>query len=117
MNKIDNILDSLKGKQPVIDCEDDFADFIMDAIPEREESRPRRNPIVIALRAVASIAAAIIVGLFIFQNLDDDVEAPAPKIIKANTSGSTIRNVYNHCVSHSNTLSINQLKAKYHEKF
>ncbi len=119
MNKIDNILDSLKGRQPVIEDDDDFADFIMEGIPANTPLAAKANPIVIAMRAITSIAAALIIGLFIYQNADgtDDYAPSADTYKTTKTSGSTIRNVYDHCANHRNTLSINQLKAKYHEKF
>ncbi len=119
MNKIDNILDSLKGRQPVIADEDDFADFVMEGISADTPSAAKNNPIVIAMRAITSIAAALIIGLFIYQSAEEpDVMTPSADIYKnTKSSGSTIRNVHSHCINHSNTLSINQLKAKYHEKF
>lgn len=78
MNNIDELLDSLQGQQPIIMDEDAFIDGIMDRLPEMEEVEPsdeRTSPIIIMLRTFSSIAATLLIGLFIYLNVDNTADA------------------------------------------
>ncbi|MDO4959356.1 MAG: hypothetical protein Q4E68_08920 [Prevotellaceae bacterium] len=93
MNKYDEIINSLQGKQPNVANEEEFTDMIMDSLPdfdtmnneELTEKTPsniipmarKNSSIIIALRTIASIAAMYLVGLFIWFNADTDTPEEA----------------------------------------
>lgn len=72
MNKIDDILNSLQGQQPAISDSKALTDGIMQrldshaALPDSPESF-----MLSAVRIVLTMAAAWLVGLFIYQQLTD----------------------------------------------
>ena len=69
MNKTDEILERLKGQQPVIDDSEDLTERIMSGLPDREVSRhDRRNLVGRTLLYTSSIAAVLLVGFFLYQN-------------------------------------------------
>ena len=69
MNKTDEILERLKGQQPVIDDSDDLTERIMSSLPDREVPRhDRRNLVGRTLLYISSIAAVLLVGFFLYQN-------------------------------------------------
>ena len=69
MNKTDEILERLKGQQPVIDDSDDLTERIMSSLPDREVPRhDRRNHVGRTLLYTSSIAAVLLVGFFLYQN-------------------------------------------------
>ena len=69
MNKTDEILERLKGQQPVIDDSDDLTERIMSSLPDREVPRhDRRNFVGRTLLYISSIAAVLLVGFFLYQN-------------------------------------------------
>ena len=69
MNKIDDILNSLQGQQPTIGDSKALTDSIMASLPERAMERPNR--VWMAVRTISALAAAWLVGLFIYQQLTD----------------------------------------------
>lgn len=93
MNKYDEIINSLQGKQPNVANEEEFTDMIMDSLPdfdtmnneELTEKTPsniipmarKNSSIIIALRTIASIAAMYLVGLFIWLHADTDTPEEA----------------------------------------
>lgn len=93
MNKYDEIINSLQGKQPNVANEEELTDMIMDSLPdfdtmnneELTEETPsnivpmarKNSSIIIALRTIASIAAMYLVGLFIWLNTDTDTPEEA----------------------------------------
>ena len=69
MNKTDEILERLKGQQPVIDDPEDLTERIMSSLPDREVPRhDRRNLVGRTLLYISSIAAVLLVGFFLYQN-------------------------------------------------
>ena len=70
MNKIDDILNSLQGQQPTIGDSKALTDSIMESLPERAMERPNR--VWMAVRTISALAAAWLVGLFIYQQLTDE---------------------------------------------
>lgn len=70
MNKIDDILNSLQGQQPTIGDSKALTDSIMARLPERPVERPNR--VWMAVRTISALAAAWLVGLFIYQQLTDE---------------------------------------------
>ena len=73
MNKTDEILDRLKGWQPVIDDPDELTECIMRSLPDRETGNRRWRLIGgRALIYAASIAAVLLVGFFLYQNKPEE---------------------------------------------
>ena len=70
MNKIDDILNSLQGQQPTINDSRALTDSIMARLPERPVERPNR--VWMAVRTISVLAAAWLVGLFIYQQFTDE---------------------------------------------
>ena len=70
MNKIDDILNSLQGQQPTINDSRALTDSIMARPPERPVERPNR--VWMAVRTISVLAAAWLVGLFIYQQFTDE---------------------------------------------
>lgn len=82
MNKYDEIINRLQGKQPDVKNEDELTDMIMASLPDfdtfNDEETPdnivpmtrKSNSIIITLRIITSIAAMYLVGLFVWLNAD-----------------------------------------------
>lgn len=69
MNKTDEILERLKGQQPVIDDPEDLTERIMSSLQDREVPRhDRRNLVGRTILYISSIAAVLLVGFFLYQN-------------------------------------------------
>ena len=71
MNKTDDILKKLKAAgQPALDNADELTNLIMSKLPEQiapqEEHSAKPNALLIALRAISSMAALYLVGLFLY---------------------------------------------------
>ena len=69
MNKTDEILERLKGQQPVINDPEELTERIMSSLPDRQVPRhERRNLVGRTLLCISSIAAVLLVGFFLYQN-------------------------------------------------
>lgn len=73
MNKIDDILEILKGQRPVISDPDELTDRIMDSLPDIGEATGRDKAPVVRLRWWMAIAASliIIIGIGAIWMFDD----------------------------------------------
>ncbi len=81
MNKIDDILEQLKGQQPTIDDPDALTDRIMNSLPDLDEkaSHPKARIEMRSLWAMLSTAACIAVALmFVWPNHSSELQAPSP---------------------------------------
>ena len=72
MNNIDQILDNLKGQQPIIGDANRLTDSIMNRI-DQPSGRRRHITIALVARTVLSAAAIWLIGLFIYQTSFDSV--------------------------------------------
>lgn len=70
MNNIDQILDNLKGQQPIIGDANRLTDSIMNRIDQPSGSR-RHITIALVARTVLSAAAIWLIGLLIYQTSFD----------------------------------------------
>ena len=70
MNNIDQILDNLKGQQPIIGDANQLTDSIMNRIDQPSGSR-RHITIALVVRTALSAAAIWLVGLLIYQTSFD----------------------------------------------
>ena len=120
MNKTDDILQKLSDlEQPAIDNPDALTDLIMSSLPEQAGS-PRPSgaglapgAILIAMRAISSIAAILLVGLFFVVN-DEKPVAPvavhqsqdAPSFCEGSTPGEIYTCYMQRKREHSGTYSL-----------
>ncbi len=70
MNNIDQILDQLKGQQPIIGDANQLTDSIMNRIDQPSANR-RHITIALVVRTALSAAAIWLVGLLIYQTSFD----------------------------------------------
>lgn len=121
MNNIDQILDNLKGQQPIIGDANQLTDSIMNRIDQPSASR-RHITIALVVRTALSAAAIWLIGLLIYQTSFDSVPQ--------NTDNQNIayridnlqrisarKNAYanRHEVNAIKTISYIQLKKMYYE--
>ena len=103
MNKTDDILQKLSAiEQPAIDNPDALTDLIMNSLPEqvapKKTQDERAHALLLTMRAISSIAAVWLVGLFFVVN-DETPVAPvaihqsqnAPPSVKVAPPGKYIR--------------------------
>lgn len=116
MDKTDDILGRLKDWQPVIDNPDELTERIMARLPERE-TRGNRWRLVLgrSLQYVSSIAAALLIGLFLYQQHETVDEVPHYNTTRL-AAGSTLRKVYTRRQQQQgNLITYNQLKKMLYE--
>ena len=85
MNKIDDILELLKGQQPVIDDPDALTDRIMDSLPDQEpanevelpQRQGNRRPLWQWLSMAASILLIIGIGTTLMRRQDAEPKVEA----------------------------------------
>ena len=121
MNNIDQILDNLKGQQPIIGDANQLTDSIMNRIDQPSANR-RHITIALVVRTALSAAAIWLIGLLIYQTSFDSVPQ--------NTDNQNIayridnlqrisarKNAYanRHEVNAIKTISYIQLKKMYYE--
>ena len=120
MNKTDDILQKLSDlEQPAIDNPDALTDLIMSSLPEQAGSpRPSgtglaSGAILIAMRAISSIAAVWLVGLFFVVNDETPVTPVAihqsqntPSFCEGSTPGEIYTCYMQQKREHSGTYSL-----------
>ena len=76
MERIDDMLERLKGQMPQVPGADALTDSIMSAIEETEERKPVTVPMWLSvLRTVSSVAAVVLMVLFV--RLKNDFTEPS----------------------------------------
>jgi hypothetical protein len=103
MNKTDDILQKLSAiEQPAIDNPDALTDLIMNSLPEQAAPKKtqdeRAHALLLTMRAISSIAAVWLVGLFFVVN-DETPVAPvavhqSPNDAPSFCEGSTPGEIY-----------------------
>lgn len=118
MNKTDEILERLKDWRPVIDNPNELTESIMARLPERA-ARGWQWRIVAgrSLQYVSSIAAALLIGLFLYQQSPTQTTNEVPHYnTTCLASGSTLKKVYTHRQQQeSGLITYNQLKKMLYE--
>ena len=85
MNKSDEILDRLRGQQPVIDNPEELTDLIMSSLPERNHpdrvgvSKPRR--LTLPLKGMAGGLVAAGIALLIVLHYNNKVEPTEQPVV------------------------------------
>lgn len=127
MDKIDDILERLSAQQPDIANPGDLTDSIMASLPERMDiPRPQEkawptDTFVTALRIVSSMAAVLLIGLFLYVNkpvVEARTETDKVPYYHTNAlpAGSTLKDVYTSRRQQDKLISYTQLRKKYYEK-
>ena len=117
MDKTDEILERLKDWQPIIDNPDELTESIMARLPERA-ARASQWRLVAgrSLLYVSSIAATLLIGLFLYQQLPTENVNEVPYYNTTRlAAGSTLRNVYTRRQQQGNVITYNQLKKMLYE--
>lgn len=118
MNKTDDILKKLLAlEQPAIDNPDALTDLIMSNLPEQAAPKKtqdeRAYALLLTMRAISSIAAVWLVGLFFVVNDETPVtpvvvhQSPnAPSFCEGSTPGEIYTCYMNRKREHSGTYSL-----------
>lgn len=93
MNKIDDILESLKGQQPMISDPDELTDLIMDSLPDIGEATGRSKTPVVRLRWWMAVAASLIIIIGIGAILMFDNKQPESQLVAVDTQSPTTNEV------------------------
>ena len=124
---MDDILERLKGQQPMLENPDEMVDNIMANLPDREvqdaESEDREDrkthTLLIALRFITSAAAMLLIGLFIYVNLPTEMASQQANTYRTDlVQGNTLEHLYTRSLqkSQSKSISYTQFKQMLYEK-
>ena len=124
---MDDILERLKGQQPMLENPDEMVDSIMANLPDREvqnaeseERKDRKVPtFLIALRFITSAAAILLIGLFIYVNQPIQKASQQANTYRTDlVQGNTLENLYTRSLQKSQPKSISytQFKQMLYEK-
>ena len=124
---MDDILERLKGQQPMLENPDKMVDNIMANLPDREvqsaeseEIEDRKVPtLLIALRFITSAAAILLIGLFIYVNQPIQKASQQANTYRTDlVQGNTLENLYTRSLQKSQPKSISytQFKQMLYEK-
>ncbi|MBQ6751561.1 MAG: hypothetical protein IJR02_12460 [Bacteroidaceae bacterium] len=127
MTQMDDILERLKGQQPMLENPDKMVDNIMANLPDREvqsaeseEIEDRKVPtFLIALRFITSAAAILLIGLFIYVNQPIQKASQQANTYRTDlVQGNTLENLYTRSLQKSQPKSISytQFKQMLYEK-
>ena len=127
MTQMDDILERLKGQQPMLENPDEMVDSIMANLPDREEQETRsevqedkkRHAFLIALRIITSAAAMLLIGLFIYVNQPIQTATESANTYRTYVpQGNTLENLYTRSLqkSQSKSISYTQFKQMLYEK-
>jgi len=120
---MDDILERLKGQQPMLENPDEMVDNIMANLPDREvqgaESEEQGHTLLIAMRIITSAAAMLLIGLFIYVNLPTEMASQQANTYRTDlVQGNTLEHLYTRSLqkSQSKSISYTQFKQMLYEK-
>lgn len=123
MAPIDELFNRLQGQMPTLDPPDEMVDSIMESLPDREEHLPQKaskqQAVLVALRTITSVAAMLLIGLFIYVNQPVKTEAQNAYAYTTDfPHSSTLENMYTRHLqaSQSKTISYTQIKRMLYAK-
>lgn len=127
MTQMDDILERLKGQQPMLENPDEMVDSIMANLPDREEQGTgsevqedrKGHAFLTALRIITSAAAILLIGLFIYVNQPIQMTPESANTYRNYVpQGNTLENLYTRSLqkSQSNLISYTQFKQMLYEK-
>ena len=127
MTQMDDILERLKGQQPMLENPDEMVDSIMANLPDREElgteievqEDRKGHAFLTVLRIITSAAAILLIGLFIYVNQPIQMTPESANTYRTYVpQGNTLENLYTRSLqkSQSNLISYTQFKQMLYEK-
>lgn len=123
MTQMDDILERLKGQQPMLENPDEMVENIMSHLPDREDDLPKKetkqHAILVALRTITSAAAILLIGLFVYVNQPVKTEAQNAYAYTADfPHSSTLEQMYTRCLqaSQPKPISYTQIKRMLYAK-
>ena len=123
MTQMDDILERLKGQQPMLENPDEMVDNIMANLPDREDDLPKKDAkqhtILVVLRTITSAAAILLIGLFVYVNQPVKTEAQNAYAYTADfPHSSTLEQMYTRCLqaSQPKPISYTQIKRMLYAK-
>ena len=121
MERIDDMLERLKGQMPQVPGADALTDSIMSAIEETEERKPVAVPMWLSvLRTVSSVAAVVLMVLFVqlkgeITFRDDNAETSYLEIVIDECKDCTPAEKYNMRIEKMKLMNRRKvLKEKYY---
>jgi hypothetical protein len=79
MTQVDEIFNRLQGQMPMLENPDEMVENIMANLPDREDNLPKKeakqHAILVVLRTITSVAAILLIGLFVYVNQPVKTEA------------------------------------------
>lgn len=123
MAQIDELFNRLQGQMPTLENPDEMVDSIMESLPDREEHLPQKaskqQAVLVALRTITSVAAMLLIGLFIYVNQPVKTEAQNAYAYTTDfPHSSTLENMYTRHLqaSQPKTISYTQIKRMLYAK-
>ncbi len=123
MAQIDELFNRLQGQMPTLENPDEMVDSIMESLPDREEHLPQKaskqQVVLVALRTITSVAAMLLIGLFIYVNQPVKTEAQNAYAYTTDfPHSSTLENMYTRHLqaSQPKTISYTQIKRMLYAK-
>ena len=123
MTQIDDLFNKLQGQMPILENPDEMVDSIMESLPDREEHLPQKaskqQAVLVALRTITSVAAMLLIGLFIYVNQPVKTEAQNAYAYTTDfPHSSTLENMYTRHLqaSQPKTISYTQIKRMLYAK-
>ena len=120
---MDDILERLKGQQPMLENPDEMVDNIMANLPDREDDLPKKDAkqhtILVVLRTITSAAAILLIGLFVYVNQPVKTEAQNAYAYTTDfPHSSTLEQMYTRCLqaSQPKPISYTQIKRMLYAK-
>lgn len=108
---------------PTLENPDEMVDSIMESLPDREEHLPQKaskqQAVLVALRTITSVAAMLLIGLFIYVNQPVKTEAQNAYAYTTDfPHSSTLENMYTRHLqaSQPKTISYTQIKRMLYAK-
>lgn len=118
MNKIDDILESLKGQQPVLSDPDELTDRIMDSLPDISGATGHGKAPVVRLRWWMAVAASLIIiigigAIWLFDNKQPESQlvAVADTVnVQSPIADADYKSAIQEVGSHQNSVVVNNLR-------
>ena len=117
MTQMDDILERLKGQQPMLENPDEMVENIMSHLPDREDDLPKKetkqHAVLMVLRTITSAAAILLIGFFVYVNQPVKTEAQYAYAYTADfPHSSTLEQMDTRCLQASQPKPISYTQIK-----
>ncbi len=123
MAQIDELFNRLQRQMPTLENPDEMVDSIMESLPDRKDDlsqkASKQHAILVALRTITSVAAMLLIGLFVYVNQPVKTEAQNAYTHTIDfPHGGTLENMYTRHLqaSQPKTISYTQIKRMLYAK-